>query len=134
MHPKERLNADLKEAMKNKDSARVTLIRTTLAAFKEAEQRKREDLVKKAAEKHRVSKPVPRGQTDEDKAAYALALEEYSKSLDAALAAEKIADHVELDEPEGLSVIQKLIKQRQDSIADAEKAGRTDIADREKSE
>jgi uncharacterized protein YqeY len=40
----------------------------------------------------------------------------------------------ELDEPESLAVIRKQIKQRQDSIEQFEKAGRTELADNEKAE
>ena len=39
-----------------------------------------------------------------------------------------------LDEPEILAVIRKQIKQRQDSIEQFEKAGRTELADNEKAE
>lgn len=131
MHPKEQLDSDLKMAMRSKDAALVTLLRTTLAAFKDAEQRKREDLVKKAADKHNVMKPVQVGQSEDDKAAYAAALQDYSKALDAALTAEKIGRETPLDQAEAYALIQKLIKQRQDSIADAQKAGRKDVQDRE---
>ena len=39
-----------------------------------------------------------------------------------------------LADPEVLAVIQKQVKQRQDSIAGFEKGGRTDLADKEKAE
>jgi len=39
-----------------------------------------------------------------------------------------------LDEPEALAVIRKQIKQRQDSIEQFEKAGRTELAENEKAE
>jgi uncharacterized protein len=39
-----------------------------------------------------------------------------------------------LDEPEALAVVRKQIKQRQDSIEQFEKAGRTELADNEKAE
>jgi uncharacterized protein YqeY len=55
----------------------------------------------------------------------------FDKAVSAALAAEKVDDHVALDEGEGLAVIQKLIKQRQDSIAEAQKVGRKDIEESE---
>jgi uncharacterized protein YqeY len=122
MHPKDQLNADLKEAMKSHDPIKVTLLRSTLAAFKDSEQRKREDMVKAALKKHAVARP-----TSSDEGALAA----FDKAVTAALAAEKIADNVTLDEAEGLSLIQKLIKQRQDSIAEAQKAGRTDIVESE---
>lgn len=125
MHPKDQLNADLKEAMKSHNQVKVTLLRSTLAAFKDAEQRKREDMVKAALKKYGVVRP-----TSSDEAALAA----FDKAVTTALAAEKIQDHVPTDEAEGLAVIQKLIKQRQDSIDEAQKAGRTDIVESEKSE
>lgn len=128
MSLKDQLSADLKEAMKGKDSQRVTLIRGIMAAIKDAELRKREELTKQAAQKHGVTKPVQKGQSPEDKAAYEAAVAAYSQALDAAVAAEKVEDKIALDEAEVLSTIQKLIKMRQDSIADAEKAGRQDVA------
>lgn len=125
MHPKEQLTADLKEAMKSGDAVRRTVIRSTLAAFREAEQRKREDLVKRALKKHNLQRPDP---SDEE------AIAVYVGAVDAALEAEQVDAGSELDESEALSVIQKLVKQRQDSIADAEKAGRADIAQNEQQE
>lgn len=131
MSLKDQLNADLKEAMKSKDQQRVTLIRGILAAFKDAELRKREELTKQAAQKHGVAKPTPKGPSPEDKTAYEAAVAAYSKGLDAAAAAEKVEEKMALDEAEALSTIQKLIKMRQDSIAEADKAGRKDVADAE---
>ena len=122
MHPKEQINADLKEAMRSRDQNKVTMLRSTLAAFKDGEQRKREDLVKAALKKHNVARP-----TGSD----AEAMAAFDKAVSAALAAEKIPDNVTLDEAEALSLIQKLIKQRQDSIADAQKAGRKDVEESE---
>ncbi|MBN1430537.1 MAG: GatB/YqeY domain-containing protein [Anaerolineae bacterium] len=134
MSLKDQLNADLKEAMKSKDTQRLTLIRGIMAAFKDAEIRKREDLTKQAAQKHGVTRPVPKGQSDADKAAYEADLASYSKALDAATAAEKVDENAVLDETEMLSSIQKLIKMRQDSIADGQKAGRSDIVQAEEKE
>lgn len=128
---KDQLSADLKEAMKRKDSQRVTLIRGIMAAVKDAELRKREELTRQAAQKHGVTRPAPKGQSPEDKAAYEAAVTAYSQALDAAVAAEKVEEKMALDEAEMLSAIQKLIKMRQDSIAEAEKAGRKDIAEAE---
>jgi uncharacterized protein YqeY len=131
MSLKDQLNADLKEAMKGKDSQRLTLIRGIMAAVKDAELRKRDDLTKQAAQKHGVTKPVQKGQSPEDKTAYEAAVTAYSQALDAAVAAEKVEEKTSLDDAEVLSVIQKLIKMRQDSIAEAEKAGRKDIVEAE---
>lgn len=131
MSLKDQLGADLKEAMKGKDSQRVTLIRGIMAAVKDAELRKREELTRQAAQKHGVTKPTPRGQAPEDRAAYEADVAAYSRNLDAAVAAEKVDEKIALDEAEMLSAIQKLIKMRQDSIAEAEKAGRKDIAEAE---
>lgn len=58
----------------------------------------------------------------------------YEKAVDAAIAAEKVEDAAVLDETAILAVIQKLVKQRQDSIEDAKKASRADIAEVETAE
>ena len=75
MNSKEQLQADLKEAMKSGDAVRKTTIRMALAAFKNAEVKKRD----------------------------------------------------ELDESEMLALLQKEVKQRRESIADAQEAGRDDL-------
>jgi uncharacterized protein YqeY len=124
--PRDQLTTDLKEAMRSGDDARKTAIRGVLAAFNEAEQRKREDLVKKALKKHNVTRPT--NQEDEE------AMAAYGKAVDAALAAEKVDESSALDEAEQLAVIQKLVKQRGDSIADAKQAGRDDIVEAEQAE
>jgi uncharacterized protein YqeY len=124
--PRDQLTADLKEAMRSGADARKTAIRGVLAALNEAEQRKREDLVKKALKKHNVTRPT--GQDDEE------AMAAYGKAVDAALAAEKVGENSALDEAEQLAVIQKLIKQRGDSIADAKQAGRDDLVEAEQAE
>jgi hypothetical protein len=131
MSLKDQLSADLKEAMKGKDAQRVTLIRGIMASIKDGELRKREEMTRQAAQKHGVARPVSMGQSLEDKAAYEAAVATYSQALDAAVAAEKVEDKMTLDETEVLSTIQKLIKMRQDSIAEAEKAGRKDVAEAE---
>jgi uncharacterized protein YqeY len=131
MSLKDQLSADLKEAMKSKDSQRVTLIRGIMATLKDVELRKREELTKQAAQKHAVARPTPKGPSADDKAAYEADVAAYSRALDAAVAAEQVDEKMALDEAEVLSAIQKLIKMRQDSIAEAEKAGRKDVADAE---
>ncbi len=123
---RDQLTADLKEAMRSGADARKTAIRGVLAAFNEAEQRKREDLVKKALKKHSVTRPS--NQEDEE------AMAAYGKAVDAALAAEKVGENSALDEAEQLAVIQKLVKQRGDSIADAKQAGRDDLVEAEQAE
>jgi uncharacterized protein YqeY len=123
---RDQLTADLKEAMRSGADARKTAIRGVLAAFNEAEQRKREDLVKKALKKHNVTRPS--NQEDEE------AMAAYGKAVDAALAAEKVGENSALDEAEQLAVIQKLVKQRGDSIADAKQAGRDDLVEAEQAE
>lgn len=77
MHPKEQLQADLKEAMKSGEELRKSTIRLALAAIKNAEVEKRD----------------------------------------------------ELDEQETLNVLQKEVKQRRETIADAEKAGNQGLVD-----
>jgi hypothetical protein len=126
MSLKEQLQEDLRDAMRGGDPVRKTVIRGLMAAVKEAEQRKREDLVKQALKKHGVQRPV-----DESNAAQVAA---YQQAFDVALAAEQVESRAALDDGELLGVVQKLVKQRQDSIADAERAGRADIAEAERAE
>lgn len=77
MEPKEQLQSDLKEAMKNRDEVRKTTIRMALASIKNAEIEKRG----------------------------------------------------ELDTDAQLAIVKKEVKMRRDSIDEAEKAGREDIAE-----
>src|SRR5262245_53549364 len=123
---RDQLNNDLKEAMKSKASDHVTMLRGVMAALKEVEQKKKEDLVKAALKKHNVMRPS----SAEDAAAMAA----FDKAVENALSAEKVESQTELDESEVLATVQKLIKMRQDSISDAEKAGRSDIVANEKKE
>jgi len=115
---RDQLQADLKEAMKSGDEARKTLIRGVMAALKDAEQRKREELAKQALKKHGVAKPAT---TDE------ASLAAYNRTVDAALAAENVEAESALDEGEVMAVLQRMVKQRQESIEQASQAGRSDI-------
>lgn len=125
MSLKQQLTADLKEAMRSKDALRRTVIRDVLTSVKEAEQRNREQLVKKALAKHNVQRP----QGDDPGV-----LAAYDAAINAAIAAEDVEAQAELGDAEVLSVIQKLVKQRHDSIADAERAGRPELAANEQAE
>jgi uncharacterized protein YqeY len=119
---RDQLQADLKDAMKSGDAVRKTTIRGIMTSLNESEQRKREDLAKKALKKHNVAKP-----TNSDESTLAA----YQQAVDAALAAENVEDAGKLDEMEAITVLQKLAKQRQESIDQASQAGRTDIAEAE---
>lgn len=112
MNLKEQLRADLKESMKSGDADRRTVIRGIMAAVKEAELRKRETLVRKALDKHGADEVA----------------------IDSIIESENIEQRSELDDAEIQAIVQKLVKQRQDSIADAEKAARPDIAEAEQAE
>jgi len=125
MSLKDQLTVDLKEAMKTRDEARKNVVKGLRAAIKETEVRNREDLVKKALQKHSVERP--RSTSDEDMAGYTAA-------VNSAIEAEKVDENSLLEDTEILSIIQKLVKQRQDSIAEAEKAGREDIVEAESQE
>lgn len=125
MSLKQQLSADLKAAMRAKDALRRTVIRDVMTSVKEAEQRNREQLVKKALEKHDVKRP--HGDDPEMLAAY-------DKAIEAAVAAEDVEAQAELSDSEVLAVIQKLVKQRHDSIADAEQADRPELAANEQAE
>jgi uncharacterized protein YqeY len=52
----------------------------------------------------------------------------------AAIKQKEVDERVTLDDAAVLAIVDKLIKQRRDSIAQFEKAGRTDLADKEKAE
>jgi uncharacterized protein YqeY len=52
----------------------------------------------------------------------------------AAIKQREVDERIELDDANVLSVIEKMIKQRRESIAQFEKAARTDLADAEKAE
>ena len=82
MNLKERINEDMKAAMRAKDSARLSAIRLLLAAVKQKE----------------------------------------------------IDERIDANDAQVLSIVDKLLKQRRDSIEQFEKAGRKDLADREKFE
>jgi len=56
------------------------------------------------------------------------------RMLIAAIRQKEIDERVELGDSEVLAIVDKLIKQRRDSIAQFEAAGRTDLADKEKTE
>lgn len=54
--------------------------------------------------------------------------------LMAAIKQREVDDRVELDDAGVTAVIDKMLKQRKDSISQFEQAGRTDLADKEKAE
>ena len=54
--------------------------------------------------------------------------------LMAAIKQREVDDRVELDDAGITAVVDKMLKQRKDSISQFEQAGRTDLADREKAE
>ena len=54
--------------------------------------------------------------------------------LSAALKQKEVDERVELDDAAVLAIIEKLLKQRKDSISQFEKGGRQDLADAEKAE
>ena len=54
--------------------------------------------------------------------------------LSAAIKQREVDERIELDDAAVLAVVEKMIKQRRESIAQFEKASRTDLADAEKAE
>jgi len=82
MSLKERINDDMKSAMRSKDASRLSALRLLLAAVKQRE----------------------------------------------------VDERIALGDPEVVAVIDKMLKQRRDSIAQYEQAGRQDLADVEKFE
>ncbi|MEI6776129.1 MAG: GatB/YqeY domain-containing protein [Chloroflexales bacterium] len=116
MSIQERLAADLKDAMRGGDKARVDVIRTTRAAMQSAQLELAKQHYDAAA---RVIE-----------AEYAHAPE----ARDAALAAISADSHVALDESSAEAVIAKEIKRRRDAAEIYRKASREDLASAEESE
>jgi hypothetical protein len=54
--------------------------------------------------------------------------------LNAAIKQKEVDERVTLDDASVIGIVDKMLKQRKDSIEAFEKAGRTDLADKEKSE
>jgi uncharacterized protein YqeY len=54
--------------------------------------------------------------------------------LNAAIKQKEVDERVTLDDPAVIGIVDKMLKQRKDSIDAFEKAGRTDLADKEKAE
>ncbi len=96
---KERIQADLADAMRNREETRKSALRMLIAAIRNAEIR-----------------TAPPGATDEQ-------LAEMAK-----------LPPIVLDDGEVLSVIQKQLKQRRDSIDQYTKANRADLAEKEAAE
>jgi uncharacterized protein YqeY len=125
MDPKEQLSQDLKAAMKSGDAVRKRVVRDVMATLKEAEQQRREDLVKKALKKYNISRP-----TDND----AETLAAYQETIEKVIAEEQIETHAMADEADFLGIVQKQVKQRQDSLEEAKRGGRDDIAAEQEAE
>ncbi|NDJ54043.1 MAG: GatB/YqeY domain-containing protein [Chloroflexi bacterium] len=119
MSLRDQIQADLKAAMKAREKEKVGVLRVLNSAFKEAEQSKREDLVNKAIKKHGVKKPSSSSEED---------MQAYQQALDEAFAAEGVDEAAVLSDDDLLSVIMRLVKQRQDSIQEAQDVGREDVA------
>ena len=58
----------------------------------------------------------------------------YIRMILAAIKQREVDERIELDDAQVLSVIDKMMKQRRESIAQFEKAARQDLADKEKAE
>jgi uncharacterized protein YqeY len=54
--------------------------------------------------------------------------------INAAIKQREVDERIQLDDTQVLSVLEKMLKQRRDSITQFEAAGRTDLADKEKAE
>ena len=54
--------------------------------------------------------------------------------LTAAIKQKEVDERITLDDPQVIAIVDKLIKQRKDSIAAFSQAGRTDLADKESAE
>ncbi len=121
MSIKDQLQADLKTAMLSKQELRRDVIRFTQAALKNAELAKQQKLVKDRSHLWQTGKV--------DEAGNPIANEpERDKQL------AEIAKLVPLTAEEQLSVLTTEVKRRRETIADAEKAGRADLLQREQAE
>jgi uncharacterized protein YqeY len=125
MNPKEQLAQDLKAAMKSGDAVRKRVVRDVMATLKEAEQQQREELVKKALKKHDISRPT---ETDAETIAA------YQETIEKVIAEEEIETQAAVDEAGFLGIVQKQVKQRQDSLEEAKRGGRDDIAAEQEAE
>jgi uncharacterized protein YqeY len=125
MNPKEQLAQDLKAAMKSGDAVRKRVVRDVMATLKEAEQQQREELVKKALKKHDISRPT---ETDAETIAA------YQETIEKVIAEEEIETQATVDETGFLGIVQKQVKQRQDSLEEAKRGGRDDIAAEQEAE
>ncbi|MDE2085309.1 MAG: GatB/YqeY domain-containing protein [Xanthomonadaceae bacterium] len=54
--------------------------------------------------------------------------------INAAIKQREVDERIQLDDTQVLAVLEKMLKQRRDSITQFEAAGRTDLADKEKAE
>ncbi|MBU6199251.1 MAG: GatB/YqeY domain-containing protein [Xanthomonadaceae bacterium] len=54
--------------------------------------------------------------------------------INAAIKQREVDERIQLDDAQVLAVLEKMLKQRRDSITQFEAAGRTDLADKEKAE
>jgi uncharacterized protein YqeY len=121
MSLKDQLQADLKTAMLSKQELRRDVIRFTQAALKNAELAKQAKLVKERSHLWQTGKVDEAGNPIIDEA-------ERDKQL------AEIAKLVPLTDDEQLTVLTTEVKRRRETIADAEKAGRPEIAAREQAE
>lgn len=126
MSLREQLAEDLKESMRNREAVRRTVIRNIMTSITEAEQRKRVALVDEALKKHNFQR-ASHAMTPQE-------MGEYESAIARILEAEQVEARSQLDDAEVLAIVQKLVKQRQDSIEEAEKAGREDIVASEREE
>lgn len=116
MSIQERLIADLKDAMRGGDKARVDVIRTTRAALQTAQlelAKQRYDMAARTIELEHAQNPEAR---------------------DSALAGISADSHVALDDSAAEAVIAKEIKRRRDAAEIYRKASREDLASQEDAE
>ena len=114
-HLKEKLNDDLKQAMRGGDTVRRSVIRQALAAIQNAEVARRATLAKAALAK------LPRAAADK----------EPELSNDAIAA---IAKQAALENSDVVSVVAKEARQRQESIEAFKQGNRPDLAAKEEAE
>jgi uncharacterized protein YqeY len=121
MSLKDQLQADLKTAMLSKQEQRRDVIRFTQAALKNAELAKQQKLVKERSHLWQTGKFDENGNPIIDEP-------ERDKQL------AEIAKLAPLTDEEQLAVLTTEVKRRRETIADAEKAGRSELLKQEQAE
>lgn len=134
---KQKITEDLKQSMKSGDKERLAVVRMLLSAVKYAEMARLESLMN--AEKNKrpelfvPEKDMPLEQLDPVKAAELERLRA-EKAVQLNLLHSELARKAQLNDADIYGVVQKEIRQRQESIESFKKGNRPDLASQEEAE